>query len=432
MKRRRKRGISLGTIVMLMTTCLVLAGFFLLMPRLAGQTDLRFHAGDVFVVLDRTLGEITSGATQQPTETPTPLAMAIFTPAPTPVPTPAPEYRFTFCASGEISFTGAVQKSVTYDDGYHFEQILEPIKDDLAADLTLVTLNNSTVSTDKLTDYNMPVQMLQGLKQNNIDAVNLGHYNTLNGGLSALSTTRNELVSAGMMPYGAYSLPAERNTPRIYNAGGVSVALISFVADLSNTSKKQTTAEERAFAVPALNLADIETDIAKARSMGAQVIVVTVSWGKSGDTKPSAEQLGLAQSMADLGADIIIGVHPEAVETVQILTANRGDGKYHPVLCAYSLGNLFSADREKRVNLSGLLLHAEVEYDPVSQTVAFDNLHYTPTYCWRGKQDGAYRYKVFASNLDAYPDYVDKDQRSVMNRCLKVITDAMEGSIFDQ
>lgn len=51
---------------------------------------------------------------------------------------------------------------------------------------------------------------------------------------------------------------------------------------------------------------------------------------------------------------------------MEILTADRGDGKYHPVLCAYSLGNLFTYDREKRATLASILLRSDVVYDPVT------------------------------------------------------------------
>lgn len=432
MNRRRTRGVSLGTIVMLAITVLVVVGFFVLLPLITGETSLSFHAGDIFVALDNTLegiGEMGShSASNKQTATPPPAAA--FTASPTPGPTPVPEMRFTLCAGGRISFTSQVQKAVTADDGYHFEWILQPIAEYLNADLTLVTFANTTAETAKLTDLNMPVQAAFGLKSANIDVASIGHYSTLDGGMDAVAATRKTLTGQGIIPFGAYTSPAERGTPVLINAGGVSVALLSYVEDISSTGKKRTSAEERVYAVAPLDLAVTAQDISAAKAAGAQVIIVNVSWGKTGDTKPSNQQMETAQALADQGADVILGIHPNAVQTVQILTANRGDGQYHPVLCAYSLGNLFSAEREKRVNLSGLLLHATVDYDPVTGLIAFDNLSYTPTYCWRGKVDGAYRYQVFASNLNSYPDYVDKDQLGVMSRCLTVINEALEGSIF--
>ena len=157
-------------------------------------------------------------------------------------------------------------------------------------------------------------------------------------------------------------------------------------------------------------------------------MVVSLCWGKAGASSPTSTQKELAQGIADAGADIILGTHPGALQSVDILTAQRGDGKYHPVLCAYSLGNLFSYDREKRATLASILLQADVVYDPTTGCVAFDTLSYIPTYSWRGKEDGVTRYRVILNDGRTYPDYVDENQQGVMERCFTLVSDVMENS----
>ena len=125
-------------------------------------------------------------------------------------------------------------------------------------------------------------------------------------------------------------------------------------------------------------------------------------------------------------------MNPKAVQTVEILTADRSDGRYHPVLCAYSLGSLLTSERQQRTNLAGVLLHATVEYDPATDTVAFDGLTYTPTYNWRTKENGVYRYRVYPSNLVEYPADVNKDQLNIMAKCRKIIQDVMADSGFTE
>ena len=176
---------------------------------------------------------------------------------------------------------------------------------------------------------------------------------------------------------------------------------------------------------PASKLPVIADDITKVRQAGAKVVVVSLCWGKAGATAPTSTQTELAQGIADAGADIILGTHSGTLQTVEILTADRGDGKYHPVLCAYSLGNLFTYDREKRATLASILLRSDVVYDPVTGCVAFDNLSYTPTYSWRGKEDDVTRYRVILNDGQTYPDYVDDTQKGVMERCLTLVNDVM-------
>ena len=191
-------------------------------------------------------------------------------------------------------------------------------------------------------------------------------------------------------------------------------------------------ADDRAYAVGELELSVIQEEITAARNAGAQVVLVSLCWGKESATKPTNEQKELAQAIADAGADILLGVNPKAVQTVEILTADRGDGRYHPVLCAYSLGSLLTSERQQRTNLAGVLLHATVEYDPATDTVAFDGLTYTPTYNWRTKENGVYRYRVYPSNLAEYPADVNKDQLNIMAKCRKIIQDVMADSGFTE
>lgn len=59
---------------------------------------------------------------------------------------------------------------------------------------------------------------------------------------------------------------------------------------------------------------------------------------------PTAEQRRLAQLLADLGVDLIIGSHPHVVQPIEWID---------DTLCIYSLGNLISAQdgTYKRVGL---------------------------------------------------------------------------------
>ena len=142
---------------------------------------------------------------------------------------------------------------------------------------------------------------------------------------------------------------------------------------------------------------------------------------------PSKTQKQLAQSIADAGADLILGTHSGTLQTVEILTANRADGSVHQTLCAYSLGNLLESDRAEREAISGALLHVEMSYNLAQDELSFGTLTYTPTYVWRGRVNGIMSYRVLRSNAEP-PAYVDAEQRKVMERCLKLVRDALKGS----
>lgn len=428
-RRRAKRRISLGTVVMLLLTIVVLGGFCALLPRLTGVTDVRTNAAELAVAIDQSLSQLAAsgvslvGPTPQASVLP-PSELATATPTAA-APTAQPEQRFTLCAAGSIQINSNVQKALTDDGTYRFDILFDDLAGDLVADLSIATLENNVIPSAKLSDSNIPVDVLAPLRATGVNALCLGYYGALNGGVAGLMETQQAVTAAGMTPYGVYASQQERDSLTVMDVNGISVALLSYQNELTSSGKRQTTDEEQAFVIASQQLPVIADDIAKVRQAGAKVVVVSLCWGKEGATAPTSTQTELAQGIADAGADIILGTHSGTLQTVEILTANRGDGRYHPVLCAYSLGNLFTYDREKRSTLASILLRSDVVYDPATDCVAFDNLSYTPTYSWRGKEDGVTRYRTLLNDGKTYPDYVDDTQRGVMERCLTLVNDVM-------
>lgn len=436
-RQKRRRRVSMGTVVMLTLSCLVLISFFSLLPRLTGIQDVRVNAAEIAVAFDESISQIATKSITQSSGQPisVPFAShesAVVSPTPSPVitPTPAPKYSLTLCATGSLKYNSAVQKALSDDTGYDFHILLEELESALHSDLTIATLEDGVIPSAKLTDFNQPIDILEALKQSGIDALSLGHYAVLDGGMNGLVETKQSIQSAGLLPYGAYTSAQERTTPLITEINGLSVALLSYQSDLSSAGKKRTSPEEQSYAVANLQLPVVQEDIAKAKQMGAQLVIVSLCWGRTNASTPTDTQIEMAQGIADAGADIILGTHSEAVQSVRILTAKRGDDQYHPVLCAYNLGNLFTHNREQRTSLAGVLLRFRVEYDAATGLVAFDDLSYTPTYCWRGKENGVQKYRVLSSSAAQQPDYVEKDQLAVMERCLNIITTVMADSGF--
>lgn len=436
MKRSSRRGLSVGTIFMLTLTSLVLIGFFALLPTLTGTTNISTNAIDLAVKLDQSFSQLISQAgTKTPAPTGSSSLMPLTTPPPTttPVPTAPPVKHFSLCAAGAIQLDSSALNSLTdKETGYRFDFLFGSLGTAMQADLTIATLKNLVIPTDKLSSANMPVELLNGMKNAGIDAVCLGHPNALNEGISGLADTKNSITQTGMMPYGLYTTPTEQANAAMGSANGVWVALLSYQNELSSTGKKQTTDEERQYAYSPVEIETIQQDIARMRQKGAEVVIVSLCWGKTSATSPTQQQREQAQQIADAGADIILGTNPQAVFPVEILTAQRNDGKYHPVLCAYSMGNLFTYDRENRANLAGILLHADIQYDPATGTIAFDNLSYDPTYCWRGKINGATCTAILSGHQENAPDFVEQNQLDVMGRCYKLITQVMQDSVLKE
>lgn len=438
MSKRTRRRISLGTIVMLACTITVLAGFAVLMPSFTGNQDILIDAARLAVAMDDSLAQLSASTSQMLQNLPVPQQTILppFTsktvltshtsntaqpvvPTAVPTPTVSPKRSFSLCAAGSIEWNSDVRKALTINHEARYDLLTDHVQQAMQADLSLLTLQNTISASNDLSSVNMPPELLAPIKTMGVNAINLGHISALNFGEAGLNETAQAIQSAGMTAFGA-------RQPSVLSFNGINIALLHYQDAFSATARKQMEQEEREVLLAPIDLARITGDISAVRQAGAQVVIVTLWWGEERQDEPSDEQIMQAQAIADAGADIILGTGSGALQPVKVLSANRGDEKYHPVLCAYSLGNLFSPERESRITLASILLKTNVVYDTSTNTVAFENLTYTPTYAWRGKDEGKTIQRILINDLSNLPDFVDDSQRGVMERCMALVTSLME------
>lgn len=435
--KRKRRRISLGTFVMLALTLAVCAGCLAVLPKLQGNTVLQVDASQLLndLTLSGSLPELSLSdipikvTTAQPTAAPA-------TPIPTLQPevqqlmaTPTPSLQTgTLTLGGGLYVETGVRRSAYFSeaDTYDFEETLALLAPEMQADLTVVPLNNLIMPGKKVSPLIAPEEALSLLTTTGVDVVPLGFSQAFDQGMEGLESTLTALRQRGMTAAGVYTTATAANTPAILHAGGLKVSVLHYVDELSSTGSKKMKKEDVAFAVPCIDAEIIVRDMERARAAGAQVVIVSLHWGAKGKTAPTKDQQALAQTLADNGADIIVGTGTKALQPVVMLTGKDSAGAPRQVLCAYNLGALLSDDRDKTAYIASALLHVKITCD-ASGKLTFDSLTYTPTYAWRYKQGSQYQYRVVASDTAA-PDAMSDDQRKVMARALETVQKVMEGS----
>ncbi len=120
----------------------------------------------------------------------------------------------------------------------------------------------------------------------------------------------------------------------VYSCKGRSVAFLSYTYGTNGISTPESS-EKRVIYTS-------ETDIikkqVKAANKKADIVIVGCHWGNEDSHVITDDQKKLAQSLADWGADLILGTHPHVVQNAEWI--NTEDGR--KVFCAYSLGNFIS------------------------------------------------------------------------------------------
>ena len=168
------------------------------------------------------------------------------------------------------------------------------------------------------------------LWKNNIKLVSIGNNHILNFGAGGLAQTKENLRSSKIDFFGD---PAGEKRITTWRKDGLKLAFVSF-----NQFEKDGSAKTM-------------NDIASAKQMNVDIIILYAHWGKEFMAEPEATIKELAPRFVDGGADLIIGSHPHVVQ---------GKEQYQGKMIYYSLGNFifdqyFSPETQK-----GLAVQLEI------------------------------------------------------------------------
>lgn len=434
------RGISLGTILMLGITVVVLLGCAMILPGLMGKPNGQVDVREVLSIFQMdslpslAMSEIPISDPRPSEETPTatpllealaPLATVEPTQAPTPTPTPKVGGTFTLTIGGTINMDDAVRKSAYYSESqkYDMTELLSLIGGEMSGDMTMVMLENLIMPDSRVSSLNAPEALAEMLSQSGVKLVTCGFSKVLDKGTDGLHTTLEALRDQNLKIIGAYETKQEAE-PLILTLNSVPVAFLHYTDALSATGKKTLKTASAEYTVPLADAETIAADVRKARENGAAVVIVSLNWGSSGASKPTSAQKKLAQAIADAGVDVIVGAGTRVAQPVTWLTHQHEDGTIGQTLCAWSLGSLLNESR-KDGNVAAMLLQLQIAWDGTN--VSFCQVAYTPTYIWRQKWDGQYQYRVVASD-QAAPSGMSEDQQTYMRKAWQRIETLLEDS----
>lgn len=309
-------------------------------------------------------------------------------------PTPAPEVSsFTLAAAGTVYAPKAIRESAMEGaEHYDFSPIFEGLGQALAdADLSIVTLETTTAGEAKgYGSYNTPPQILDALRTAGVDLVSLATERALDKGYDGLSITVGELTARGLACAGV--MPESAGRVRTIGVNGIQVAVLAATYGVSDEGRQHTRESERG-ALCLLETQQMVEDIRAARAAGAEVVIVLPHWGTKNKTETPSAVRQMAVTLAEAGADIILGTHPNVVQGTERLRVTRSDGlEYETVVC-YSLGSLLT-DARAAENTAGMIAHLTVSYNPVSRRASLGELICTPVYIARDRKDAKVVYRV--------------------------------------
>ena len=316
------------------------------------------------------------------------------------------------------------------DSGYDFHNQFELITDVLKnADYTM---GNMEGTIGKYRDmaysgypmFNAPDVLLQTLRDNGIDFLTLANNHMLDRYFDGMKNTVNWVEYYNIDHVGAYRTKEERNTPVIYEVGGIKFGFVAYT-HATNTMENVSDPEGVSFGVPYLNKADFAADIQKLRSAGAEVVIAFPHWGKEYVRTPDENQQKFAKRLAEAGADIIIGSHSHMVQPMGYQSITASDGTVKRVFTVFSMGN-FISDHVVQYTDCGMVLDFTVN-ENADGTFTCDSVGYIPTFTWQ--QNGAIRVLPIGRYLDSRPEGMNDECYARMKESYNEIIEVV-GSDF--
>ncbi len=215
---------------------------------------------------------------------------------------------------------------------------------DKGHDYTVMNLEGPIVTNhrqtpDFTTQFSFDARIVDVLNDNNVTHITLANNHTLDQGVVGFQQTQQYLEQGGISHFGHQSR---------------SVAEDVVVETLGNQKEVVWIGLNEAVS-PHFSLTEAETLVQEFREQYPDaVLILNIHWGDEYQLTSNQKQQTIAHTLADSGADFIIGHHPHVVQEVEL---------YNGVPIFYSLGNTIFDQYFSQDTQEGLLVYLTLDSD---------------------------------------------------------------------
>jgi poly-gamma-glutamate capsule biosynthesis protein CapA/YwtB (metallophosphatase superfamily) len=249
----------------------------------------------------------------------------------------AKSWSVTLAFAGDVHFEGGVATLLDHRDA-----TLGPMASALrSADVAVVNLESALTSggspaPKELEDpsrrywFRSPPSALALLQRSGVDAVSLANNHGADYGDAGLRDTLRVARNSPVAVIGVGGNPDQAFRPYQTSVDGVEVAVLAADASPLESNASIWDVEHGG---PGLATARDSTRMlaaVRAANASSDVVAVYLHWGAENQRCPTAEQRKLAQSLADAGADVVVGTHAHVL---------LGAGMLNDTYVSYGLGN---------------------------------------------------------------------------------------------
>lgn len=350
--------------------------------------NYKLHSG-VEIIDALTSPEVTepAGSSAQPMTSPTEEPQQTERPS-----EPENAQNVTIAFAGDIVCHSGLNSEALVGADYDYTKIFGGASGYLqAADYAVCTLETTLPETAEYTGYptfKSPAALAAGLKNIGIDLVSTATNHCMDAYQAGLKQTLDVLDKNELAHVGTYRSPAERNeNSGVYTAdiNGVSAAFLSYTYGTEDFSIDSFDYAVNVFYTDYLTDKTtidydlIKSDMAAARELDTDIIVVIMHWGNEYYSSPIADQYELADLLFAEGADVIVGGHSHIPQPIEVREVVCEDGSAKTGYICYSLGNFVSCQNDDLTYLTAVL-NVTVTKDLDTGDTYVSDMNYVPMF----------------------------------------------------
>ncbi len=338
-------------------------------------------------------------------------------------PKPIPESYATIINIGDIMCHSHQLEGAKTGDGYDFSGYFKELspyfqKSDLAIGNLELTFGGSSAGSYRgYPSFNTPDQMADAIKSSGINLLMTANNHSYDTGLNGLIRTAQVLKEKGIQYTGTRET-ADESTYIVKNVNNIKIGIVNFTYETVGQDPNRKYLNGAVIskdANPLINTFSyqrIDTFYSQAQEIiknmkndGAEYIAFYMHWGEEYKLNANTWQKSIAQSLSNMGVNMIVGGHPHVVEPMELIHSEDGQTE---TVCIYSLGNAVSNQRRELMKNSAPKGHTEdgamFTYKLKKSSdgsVSLIDLDIIPT--WVHKySSGGYKYTIYPiENLEA-------------------------------
>ena len=317
------------------------------------------------------------------------------TPATTTTAVPA-HTGITMAFSGDILIHSQLwQKATEYNGGtgYDFNPMFARVKPLLdSVDFAVCHLEvpvappGQEPSTFPL--YGAPKEVVAAIAQAGYDHCSTASNHSFDQGKAGIDTTVNEFDANGITQSGM-ARTAKEIGPKVFERNGIKFTHLSYTFGFNGLELPA----DQPWRSALIDSSRIIADATKARSMGAELVIVSIHWGTETVTAINEQQRKVANAISASGVvDLIIGHHAHVVQKIE---------QVNGVWTVFGLGNVLSYHPTRAAfpanSQDGMIVTVRLSLDANGKAVVDKPVVY-PT--WVDKQNGIVIRNVIADLAD--------------------------------